>query len=450
VTDMSRKIIVIVMGLAAILLLGAKCSPAASVSVEVGADTPAVFTGKNQLVTVRVLLKPSVASGKGRAPIALALVIDKSGSMQERGKMDNAKRGAIEALKLLGPRDIASVVAYDSRAFVLTEARAVRDMERFRRDISKLEADGYTALYGGVKLGAKQIERFLDSGYIPRIILLSDGLANVGPSSVYELASLGRSLSRQGITITTIGLGLDYDEDIMTALAAESGGNAYFARTRDRLEDIFRRDMEDATTITGRGVRVTLSCEDGVRPIRSVGREGRSAAKEIIVDVDNLYGAEKYAIFELEIPASEIEATLRAATIKVEYTDALSDSAVVLESSLDIEYTESEDYAKKQRNDEIAAQAEIARNAEVLEQAVVLSDSGKAEEATALLRERALYLAAPVYENDEFIQKDMEYFDSLAAEISIEGGMSNENRKSSINKAYGARNQQSAVPIDEE
>jgi len=433
------------MTLAAILLFGAKCSLAASVLVEVGADTPAVSTGKNHQVTVRVLLRPSGASEKGRAPIAAALVIDKSGSMQDSGKMANAKRGAVEALKLLGSHDIASVIAYDTQAFVLTKARAVSEIAHFTRSISRLEAGGNTALYDGVKLGAREIERFLESGYVPRIILLSDGLANVGPSSVRELASLGRLLSRQGITITTIGLGLDYDEDLMTALAAESGGNAYFARTQDRLEDIFRRDMEDATAITGRGVRITLSCEDGVRPIRSVGREGRSGAKEIVVDVDNLYGAEKYAIFELEVPASEAEAIMRAATIKVEYTDALSGSDVALESSLDIEYTKSEDYAQKQRNSEIAAQAEIARNAEVLEQAVILSDSGRAEEASALLRERAQYLAAPAYEHDGRIQKDVSYLSSLAAAISTEGEMSNENRKSSKNKAYGEKNQQSPV-----
>ena len=449
---MSHKIIIVVMVLAAITLCGAGHSFEASVTVEVDADSPAVHTGETHQVTARVLLRPSGAAGKGRAPIAAALVIDKSGSMQESGKIENAKRGAIEALKSLGARDIASVIAYDTKAYVLTHARPVNEMEDFAKSISRLEAGGNTALYDGVKLGAREIERYLESGYIPRIILLSDGLANVGPSSVRELASLGRSLSRQGITITTIGLGLDYDEDLMTVLAAESGGNAYFARTRDRLEDMFRRDMEDATTITGRGVRITLSCEEGVRPIRSVGREGQSDAKEIVVDVDNLYGAEKYAIFELEVPASDIEATIRAATIKVEYTDALSGSPVTLTSSLDIEYTKSEDYAGKRRNAEVAAQAETARNAEVLEQAVKLSDSGRAEEASALLRQRAEYMAAPEYLDNESMQKDMTYFDSLAQDIAAEGGMSNENRKGSVNRSYATKNQQSNVspPDDEE
>ncbi|MCL2684161.1 MAG: hypothetical protein FWE55_02860, partial [Synergistaceae bacterium] len=149
---------------------------------------------------------------------------------------------------------------------------------------------------------------------------------------------------------------------------------------------------------------------------------------------------------------SETEATMRAATIKVEYTDAVTGLAVELKSHLDIEYTSSGDYALKRRDAEIAAQAETARNAEVLEQAVRLSDSGKAKEASALLRQRAGYLAAPAYRHNESIQKDMAYFDSLADDISAGGGMSNENRKSSVSKLYAVRNQQSSVssPEDEE
>ena len=439
---MSRKMSIIVMVFAVILLFAAS-SGAASVTVETGAETPAVLTGKVHHVTARVLLKPGV-SVKSRAPIAAALVIDKSGSMQADGKMENAKRGAVEALKMLDAMDIATVVAYDTEAYLLVKARPVSELANFTKSISMLRAGGNTALYDGVRLGAREIERFLESGYVPRIILLSDGLANVGPSSLPELTALGRALSRRGITVTTIGLGLDYDENLMTAIAAESGGNAYFARTKDRLEDIFRRDMEDAVAITGRGVRITISCEGGVRPIRSVGRAGRLNSKELIVDVDNLYSAEKYAIFELEIPASEVEAKLRAGRVKVEYTDAVTGSVVALESYLDIEYTTNESYARKIRNTEIATQADIARNTEVLELAVKLSDSGKGDEASILLRERAEYLSRPEYVDNELIQQQITDFKSLAGDIAREGGMSNESRKSSVNRVYTEKNQQSS------
>ena len=442
-----RNIRIIFMAIAAILLFGVNYSHASPVTVEVGADTPAVISGRTHTVRARVLLKPVVPAGN-RAPIAVALVIDKSGSMQEDGKIENAKRGALEALKMLDARDIAAVVVYDTKPAVLIKARAVNETALFAKSISRIKAGGNTALYDGVRIGAGEIERFLESGYVPRIILLSDGLANVGPSSVRELASLGRSLSGRGITITTIGLGLDYDEDLMTAVAAASGGNSYFARTRDRLEDIFRRDIQDAVALTCRDVRITLSCEGDFLPIRSMGRESTATdkdAKEIVVDIGNLYGAEKYAIFEFEAPAVEAARVMKACVIRVEYTDAVTGAAVKMESGFDIEYTESEDYVRSLRDAEIATQAELARNAEILEQAITLSDAGRVAEASAVLRERGEYLSRAEYDAAAPVQKDIVYFDALAEDISREGGMSNVNRKSSVNQAYTTKNQQSEV-----
>ena len=92
----------------------------------------------------------------------------------------------------------------------------------------------------------------------------------------------------------------------MTALADESGGNSYFARHAESLSDIFARDMEDATTLTARKVRVTLECGGGARPIGTVGRKAsKKDETSIEVSIDNLYGDEKYALFEIEIPETD-------------------------------------------------------------------------------------------------------------------------------------------------
>jgi hypothetical protein len=91
----------------------------------------------------------------------------------------------------------------------------------------------------------------------------------------------------------------------------------------------------------------------------------------------------------------------------------------------------------------------LARNAEILEQAIILSDAGRTVEASAILRERGEYLSQAEYDAAEPIQKDIVYFNSLAEDISREGRMSNENRKSSVNQAYTTKNQQLEVTKDE-
>jgi Ca-activated chloride channel family protein len=327
------------------------------------------------------------------------------------------------------------------------KAAGAGETESFRRKIARIEAGGNTALYDGVVTGVNEISRFARDGRALRVILLSDGLANVGPSSAGELSALARRLSREDVAVTTIGLGLDYDEDLMTALASESGGNAYFAKNSRVLADIFRRDMGDALSLTGRRVRVTFECGGDVRPIRTVGREGQVDGDIIEMEIDNLYGAEKYALFEMEIPVGEDGTALNAGTAKVEYIDAYDGSSVTLSSPLEIRYSSDNDFVAQNRDADIAAQAEMARNAEVREEAVKLADSGQAAAAADMLRTRSEYLKSSMSSFGGYMaapmQSDILDFEEMSEYIEEKDSMSNEQRKKSINKAYGTKNQQS-------
>ncbi|MDI9369744.1 MAG: VWA domain-containing protein [Synergistaceae bacterium] len=421
------------------------------VTLEVGADTPVVKAGEGSRITVRVLVKPERRERETRAPLAVALVLDKSGSMASEEKMDYAKLGALEALKILDANDIAAVVVYDEKARVAVRARPVGKGNKepvFALGIKRIKPSGMTALYDGVVLGAKQLEPFVKEGFIPRIVMLSDGVANVGPSTTRELAALGRKLARTEMTITTIGLGLDYHEDLMTALAAESGGNAYFARTSRMLKDIFARDMEDAVTLTARKVRVKVRGLGGARPERAVGRTGRAEDGVIEVSIDNLYSTEKYALVELELPGGEPGTTLEAAEVELEYVDPESGEKIVKKSPLTLAFTEDEDEVEKNRRQEIASQAALARNAEIREEAVRLADEGRAEEAAKMLGERTrqLRMLAPMMGSSApAMEMESAAFDELADSLISEGGLSNVDRKTVLNEAYMLKSQQSAI-----
>ncbi|MDR1730929.1 MAG: VWA domain-containing protein [Synergistaceae bacterium] len=454
--SISRKVegTSIVLLAVAVLLFGSAGSLFAetpAVVLEVGADTPVVMarsesdSEKTSIVTVRALLRPEKKGSRSRPPLAVAVVIDKSGSMGSGGKMRNAKLGALEALRLLDERDRAALVIYDSSARVLVPARPAGDMRRFERALSRVQADGNTALWSGVSLGIEEIVSLTEDGYVPRIVLLSDGLANVGPSSPRDLARLGRSAAEQEVTITTIGLGLDYDEDLMTALASESGGNAYFAKDPASLADIFKRDMKDAVALTGRRLKVTFSCEGGTKPVRLVGRSGRTSGAIIETEIENLYGNEKYALFELEIPKGEDGTRFRAGTMSVEYIDAASGAPITLKAPLEIACTAKMEEVAQKRDSDIASQVEMAKNAEIRDEAVRLADAGQAQAAADLLRERSQYLSemAPTAAAPEAMREEISDFEGMALYMTENGTMSNEQRKATRNKAYRTKNQQS-------
>jgi Ca-activated chloride channel family protein len=443
--------------LLAVCLLGAVwLGPAAPAGLgrdpvifEVEADTPVVLTGKRQTVTVRALVRARGGTAARRPPLAVALVLDKSGSMSSDGKMENAKLGALEALERLDGRDVATVVVYDSEASVEAPARPASGKpakDVFARAISRIRPGGATALYDGVRLGAAQVQPFVKDGYAPRIILLSDGIANVGPSSAQELAACGRALAKQEMTITTIGLGLDYNEDLMTALAAESGGNAYFVKNARTLSDVFAQDIEDAASLTARKVRITITCGNGARVLGAVGRKpDRKDGTMAEVTIGNLYGSEKYALFEIELPEA-IEGK-PVADLRLEYLDPETGTGEARTASLSLTPAKDAREVEKNRRPEIAVQKAAALNAEIREEAVRLVDEGRADDAVQMLRGRAetLRLMEPAAPARKDVEEEADSFESLAASLSEKKSMNSEQRKTVLNDAYMQKNQQTPV-----
>ena len=178
-----------------------------------------MLADKKQAAFVKIGLTGFKLDSKDkRAPVNVAIVLDKSGSM-EGDKIAKAKDAAIAAIGRLGSDDIVSVVAYDSTVQVIVPATKLSDKESVIEQIRRIEAGGSTALFAGVSKGADELRKFLDKNRVNRVILLSDGLANVGPQSPSELGALGASLMKEGISVSTMGLGLDYNEDLMTKLA---------------------------------------------------------------------------------------------------------------------------------------------------------------------------------------------------------------------------------------
>ena len=460
---MLRKRSMMVFGAAA-LVLGC-CGAAdrafaeekAPVVFEVRTDTPVVECRGGQRVIVRALVRPDGRRVLSRAPLAVAIVLDKSGSMGADGKMENAKLGALEALNFLDPRDIVTLVAYDDLVTVLTAPRKVgdgADDPALSRAIRRLQPGGSTALYDGVATGAAQLRACVEQGYIPRIVLLSDGIANVGPSSTAALAALGRKLARQEMTITTIGLGLDYNEDLMTAVAASSGGNAYFARHAEMLPDIFARDMKDAVEVTARKVRITLRCPDGVRPVRVVGRPGTLRGNTLETSIDNLYGTgEKYALFEVELNGRDAGTSFEAAELELEYTDAATGAVRREQSNVRVSFSKDVADVDRNRDKDVAAQTELARNAEVREEAIRLVDEGRATDATKRLEKRKSDLrsiAPSVGQAAPKLEAEAGIFDKLAQSIAATGGMSSGERKQTMNDAYMQKNQQAPLTISDD
>ena len=202
--------------------------------------------------------------GCQRAPVNIAVVIDKSGSMSGE-KIARAKEAAIAAIDRLKPSDIVSVVTYDNEVRVVVPATKACEKHDIFKKIRDIRAGGSTALYAGVAKGAREIRKFVDENRVNRLILLSDGLANVGPQTPHELGRLGTELIRDGISVSTIGLGLGYNEDLMTQLAYKSDGCHYFVENSRDLCRIFDEEFGKVTAAVAQHIKIEIRCEPGIR-----------------------------------------------------------------------------------------------------------------------------------------------------------------------------------------
>jgi Ca-activated chloride channel family protein len=283
----------------------AVASGAQSIQLSVAPGSAMAPAGETSTAYVKVSLRGRPMAAGERTPANVCLVIDQSGSMAGQ-KIADARAAAVNALGRLGAGDIISVVAYNDNARVAVAPRLVGDAQGIVDAIMRIEAGGNTALHAGVSLGAAQLRKRADEYRTSRLILLSDGLANVGPSSTEDLIALGTQCASDGIVVSTVGLGMDYNEDLMARMATAAGGGHYFAKNSDELPGIYDVEFANLTTVVATGAVVEFLCPSGVRPLRVIGRDATIDGQRVEVKVGHVYGdGEKYIILEVEVPAGK-------------------------------------------------------------------------------------------------------------------------------------------------
>ena len=349
-------------------------------------DRPVLPAESRETAVVKVALEGIRPKAVRRAPVNLALVIDKSGSMGG-DKIVRAREAALEAVRRLSPDDIVSLVVYDGAVRVLVPARRVGDGAALSAAIEEIQPGGSTNLHGGVSSGADELRKHIEEGYTHRVLLLSDGQANVGPRTPEALGSLGALLVREGISVTTIGLGLDFNEDLMTRLARRSDGNTYFVEHGRDLGRIFNEELGDVLSIVARRLVMEIEFPAGVRPVRIVGREGRVEADRVVVELNQLYGGqEKFALVEVELEPAKKNATREVARARVRYENAADARPAAQSARIEASFSGERERVVAAANHVVQADYAANRIAETKDEVVALVDAGRKDEAAARLR----------------------------------------------------------------
>ena len=193
-----------------------------------------------------------------RAPLNVALVIDRSGSMGD-GKLDEAKRCAYDFLCRMTGNDRVAVVVYNHHVQTLLPLTTV-DAARMqiKQLLEQVETGGYTALHEGWLRGAELLAPHAGRTAVNHVVLLTDGQANRGLTDVSEICAQVGALAAAGVTTTTVGLGADFNEELLTAMATAGRGRAHYGERAVDLAETFESEIGLLSHLQWRDVRVSL------------------------------------------------------------------------------------------------------------------------------------------------------------------------------------------------
>ena len=349
------------------------------VQLRIAADQSRVLTGDSDgAILVEVEGREDGASD--RSPVALALVIDTSGSMAGE-KIEQARAAAARLVEQLENGDVLSVVTYGrSASTVIRSEELGADRSAVLAAIAGISTSGNTCMSCGMEEAYSTLGR-APRGHVRRAVVLSDGQANEGITSASGLADLAARAGDGGAVTATIGLGSDYNEHLMSEVAIAGTGAYYFMPDAVAMATILERELAALESTVATSLQLTLTANGGGRVLAD-NVTGAVATKDGIEIQIRQLGAGEIRRFVLPVDYSlGIDSEF---TAEVTY-DESHGGRTELHAAIDVEETGSAATAEATIHAEVVTHYELATALAGIERAMEDAVSGRAEEATAEL-----------------------------------------------------------------
>ena len=345
--------------------------------VEVLTERARLVAGREQTVDVLVRVRPpelGSVDGASRRRLNLSVVLDRSGSMQG-AKMERAREAARYCVEQLLPADRLSVVIFDDAVNVLIPSGPVEDKAGLKRLIDGVVARNSTALHEAWVRGGMQVSEHLDGAAVNRVLLITDGLANVGLTSTDEIVSQARGLFERGVSTSTIGIGEDFNEDLLIPMARAGGGNAWHVAEAADMQRIFAVELEGLLAQFARDVSLGLVPSDGVR-VSDVLNDFELTETGRYRLPDLQAGSPLEIVLRLHLPARAAGDRMRILDLRVGYTPREARGAEVLKQAFEVEFAEAHEVEALPSNPGVTKAVRLLMNARARREAVSHMDRG--------------------------------------------------------------------------
>jgi Ca-activated chloride channel homolog len=365
-----------------------------------------------------------------RRNLNLSLVIDRSGSMAG-APLHHALKAAESVVDQLGETDTFSVVVYDDAINTVVPPQSVTDPLVLKAAIRRVHAGGLTNLSGGWLKGCDYVKTNLDPQAINRVLLLTDGHANVGIQDPNVLTATSRQKAEEGVTTTTLGFAQGFNEDLLISMARAASGNFYFIQSIDEASEVFGIELDSLRAVAGQNLAVTIELAKGVSLVDtlSLAQTSQNDSGATVLTLGDLYeGEDKLLGLSLEIADAPI-GELPLMTLHYS-ADVIQNGTIqsVTGTTAIVATIGSIEESANSASSTVTLELSHLTIAKAKETALTLAEQGKHQEAEQILRGLVLDLRQKGFHETFEIAEEIEQLNYFADRIA-QRALGNSGRK---------------------
>lgn len=254
-----------------------------------------------------------------RPPLNLALVLDRSASMEADMKFPHAIAAARAVIENLTDHDIVSLVAFNERVLVLSPAGRVVNKPFLFQRLAEVAPDGITDLSAGLLEGIAQVNSQSAEGQVKHVLLLTDGKANSGIMDSPALRRIVETARTKGVGFSTLACGTDFDERLLTDLATAGGGRYTYVKSSEQLPTAFKEELRGLLEVVAQNVRLDVVVQQGGTISKVYGQPSPQDAPSQQFQIGNLRAGERGFVMVALKPADFKPGAALEVTAKLTY-----------------------------------------------------------------------------------------------------------------------------------
>lgn len=375
-----------------------------------------------------VVVPPAADRSHERPALNLAMVIDKSGSMSGE-KLEYVKQAALHVLDLLRENDRVAIIAYDTEVEVLSHSVPVTGAARheLKSAVQGLRSGDMTNLSGGWLRGCQEAASALDESGLNRVLLLTDGLANVGITDMEELGRHAGQLLVRGVATSTFGVGHGFNEHLLEHMANQGGGRFYYIDSPRGIPVIFEQEFQELAAITAKNVKIRLEIPAGVSAQVLGNWRSEQEGSQLQIWLGDIAGSQRREIYlKLLTPPSSQNTELHITAVAEAQGE--NENLYKIEQTLVLKYSSQSEVKATPLKQDLMERFTIVKIADQATEALKLERAGERERASHLM-EQSVLMSAP-YMSDASVTE----YRNLSRRMSE--GLDEETRKSRHRDEY--------------